>query len=220
MQTFIDGLDIYIQGSVILAYFAVYLGGVLISFTPCVYPVIPIHVSYIGAQSSGSKMKGFVLSLCYVFGMALTYTFLGCFAALTGGFFGRIQTNPWTYLIVGNICVFLGLSMFEIFNLPLPRSLTKFQPKGNKKGMIGSFLIGMASGFVLGPCTAPVLAVLLSYVATKQNVVFGTTLLFVFAFGMGTLLIILGSFTGLLSSLPNAGMWMVRVKKGDRKSVV
>ena len=175
--------------------------------------MIPINVAYIGGQSSGSKMKGFVLSLFYVLGMALAYTFLGCFAALTGRLFGQIQTNPWTYFIVGNVCIILGLSMFDIFSLPLPRFLNRFQPKEKKKGLLGSFVVGIASGFVLGPCTAPILAVLLSYVATKQNILFGMSLLFVFAFGMGTLLIILGSFAGFLTNLPKAGTWMIRIKK-------
>ena len=212
IQNFLNTLEGYIQDTFILAYLAVYLGGVLVSFTPCVYPVIPITVAYIGGQSSGSKSKGFLLSVFYVLGMALTYTFLGSFAALTGKLFGRIQTNPWTYFIVGNICVLLGLSMFEIFTLPLPRFLSRFQPK-EKRGILGSFLVGAASGFVLGPCTAPVLAVLISYVATRQNIIFGMSLLFIFAFGMGTLLIILGTFTGLLANIPKAGMWMERIKK-------
>ncbi len=213
IENLTDSLEIYLQGSFLVAYLAVYLGGVLVSFTPCVYPVIPMTVAYIGGQSSGSKIKGFVLSIFYVFGMALTYTFLGSFAALSGKLFGQIQTNPWTYFTVANICILLGLSMLEVFTIPLPRFLTKFQPKDKKKGILGSLLVGAASGLVLGPCTAPVLAVLLGFVATRQNIIFGMGLLFVFAFGMGTLLIVLGTFTGLLANIPKADMWMVRVKK-------
>ncbi len=213
IENFLNSLELYIQGSFVLAYLAVYLGGVLVSFTPCVYPVIPITVAYIGAQSSGSKLKGFVLSIFYVLGMALAYTFLGSFAALTGKLFGQIQTNPWTFFIIANLCILLGLSMLEVFTLPLPSFLTRFQPGERKKGLLGSFLVGAAAGFVLGPCTAPVLAVLLSFVATRQNIIFGMGLLFVFAFGMGTLLIILGTFTGLLANVPKAGAWMVRIKK-------
>lgn len=213
VQNLLNNLEIYLQDSFILAYLAVYLGGVLVSFTPCVYPVIPINVAYIGGQSSGSKVKGFLLSIFYVLGMALAYTFLGSLAALTGRLFGQLQTNPWTYFIVANICILLGLSMLEVFNLPLPRFLTKGQPKERRKGVLGSFLVGVASGFVLGPCTAPVLAVLLGFVATKQNILFGMSFLFIFAFGMGTLLIVLGTFAGLLTNLPRAGVWMVRVKK-------
>lgn len=213
IQNFLNGLEGYLQGSLILAYLAVYMGGIMVSFTPCVYPVIPINVAFIGGQSSGSKFKGFILSLCYVLGMGIAYTFLGCFAAITGRLFGQVQASPWTYFIVGNICILLGLSMFEVFSLPVPKILNRIQTQENKKGMIGGFFVGFASGFVLGPCTAPVLAVLLSYVATKQNIIFGMSLLFVFAVGMGTLLIILGTFTGFLASLPKAGIWMVRVKK-------
>ncbi len=213
IQGFLDSLEGYIQGLSILAYLAVYLSGVLVSFTPCVYPVIPITVAYVGGQSGGSKLKGFILSLFYVLGMAVAYTFLGGFAALSGKLFGQIQTNPWTYFVVANICILLGLSMLEVFLLPLPGFLTRSQPGERRKGIWGSFFIGIASGFVLGPCTAPVLAVLLSFVAAKQNIIFGMSLLFVFAWGIGTLLIVLGTFTGLLAGIPKAGAWMVRIKK-------
>ncbi len=196
-----------------LACLAVYLGGLLVSFTPCVYPVIPITVAYVSARSGGSRLRSFVLSLVYVLGMSFTYTVLGSVAALTGSLFGQIQTNPWTFFIVANVCVLLGLSMLGVFSLPLPRLLTASQPRSEGGGFMGSFFVGAASGLVLGPCTAPVLAVLLTYVATSQNVIFGILLLFLFAFGMGTLLIILGAFSGLLSALPSAGAWMLRVKQ-------
>lgn len=212
IEGFINGFDTYIQGSILLAYVAVYIGGVLVSFTPCIYPVIPITVAYIGSQSTGSKIKGFFLSVVYVIGTSITYTILGSIAALSGQLFGSIQTNPWTYLIVANICILMGLSMLGVFTLPLPGFLSRSR-SSRKKGYIGSFLLGAASGLILGPCTAPVLGALLGYVATKQNVFFGMSMLFVFAFGMGTILIILGTFTGLLASIPKAGQWMVKIQK-------
>jgi thiol:disulfide interchange protein DsbD len=102
--------------------------------------------------------------------------------------------------------------MLDVFTLPLPQFLsTSHSPR--KKGFVGSFLLGGASGLILGPCTVPILSVLLGYVASKENVIYGTSLLFVFAFGMGTLLIILGTFTGLLTSIPKAGEWMVKIQK-------
>lgn len=215
IQNFIDNPDAYLQGPFILAYLVVYLGGVLISFTPCVYPVAPITVAYIGAHGSGSKLRGFLLSIVYTLGMALTYTGLGGFAALSGRLFGQIQANPWTFFIIANICILMGLSMLEVFMIPLrmPGFLTKLQPGEKRKGIPGSFLVGVASGFIIGPCTAPVLAVLLGLVAAKQNIVFGMSLLFVFAFGMGTLLIILGTFAGLIANIPKSGMWMTRINK-------
>jgi cytochrome c-type biogenesis protein len=211
MENFIDNLSVYLHGSFILAYLAAYLGGVFVSFTPCVYPVIPITVAFIGAHGSGSKVTGFVLSVIYVLGMSITYTALGAVAALTGKLFGQIQTNPWTYFIVANICIFMGLSMLEVFILPVrtPGFLTKVQSRD--KGFLGSFLTGVFSGLVMGPCTVPVFAVLLSYIATTQHIFFGMSLLFIFAFGMGTLLIILGTFAGLFASMPKSGVWMTRI---------
>jgi len=211
MESIIDSLSVYLHGSFILAYVAAYLGGVFVSFTPCTYPVIPITIAFIGAHGSGSKVKGFILSITYVLGMALTYTALGSLAALTGKLFGQIQTNPWTYFIVANICILMGLSMLEVFVLPLwtPSFLIKAQPK--KKGILSSFFVGAISGLVMGPCTAPVLAVLLSYVATSQNIIFGISLLFIFSLGLGTLIIILGTFTALLANMPKSGIWMTRI---------
>lgn len=211
MENFINGLSVYLHGSFILAYLAAYLGGVFVSFTPCMYPVIPITLAFIGAHGSGSKVKGFVISIVYVLGMSLTYTALGAVAALTGKLFGQIQTNPWTYFIVANICILMGLSMLEVFTLPVrvPGFVTKVQSR--RKGLLGSFFIGAVSGLVIGPCTAPVFAVLLSYVATSQDIVFGMSLFFIFALGMGTFLIILGTFAGLLASIPKSGMWMTRI---------
>ena len=211
MENFINGLSVYLHGSFILAYLAAYLGGVFVSFTPCMYPVIPITLAFIGAHGSDSRVKGFVLSIVYVLGMSLTYTALGAVAALTGKLFGQIQTNPWTYFIVANICILMGLSMLEVFMLPVrvPGFLTKVQSR--RKGLLGSFFIGAVSGLVIGPCTAPVFAVLLSYVATSQDTIFGMSLFFIFALGMGTFLIILGTFAGLLASIPKSGMWMTRI---------
>jgi cytochrome c-type biogenesis protein len=213
MENFINGLSVYLHGSFILAYLAAYLGGVFVSFTPCMYPVIPITLAFIGAHGSGSKVKGFVLSITYVLGMSLTYTALGAVAALTGKLFGQIQTNPWTYFIVANICILMGLSMLEVFTLPVrvPDLVTKVQSR--RKGFWGSFFIGAVSGLVIGPCTAPVFAVLLSYVATSQDIIFGMSLFFIFALGMGTFLIILGTFAGLLASIPKSGMWMTRINQ-------
>src|SRR5512146_228199 len=86
-----------------------FAGGVLASFTPCTYPMMPITVAFIGGKARGSKRKGFVLSVFYVLGLAIVYSSLGIFAALTGQMFGAITASPWTYLIVGNIVLFFGL---------------------------------------------------------------------------------------------------------------
>ena len=215
METLLDIFYLYIADSSFLAFPAAYLGGILISFTPCVYPVAPITIAFIGAHSAGSRWKGFRLSLVYVLGLALTYTFLGGIAALSGRLFGQIQANPWTYFFLANVCILVGLSMLGVLLLPwkTPEFLIKLQPREKKRGALGSFLVGAASGLVVGPCTAPVLSVLLAYVSTRQNAIFGMSLLFVFSLGLGTLLIVLGTFAGLLSSLPGSGEWMTMVNR-------
>jgi thiol:disulfide interchange protein DsbD len=212
IENLLNNLTLYLQESVLLAFLAAYIGGVLISFTPCTYPLIPVTVGFIGAQGSSSKLRGFLLSLVYVCGLALTYSLLGALAALSGKLFGQMQTTTWTYFIMANLCLFMGLAMLDVFtiSLPIPQKLAKFS--GNKKGFFSSFLIGAISGVVMGPCTAPVLAVLLGYVAMQTNLLLGLSLLFIFAFGMGTLLIILGTFAGLISSLPQSGKWMIKIK--------
>ena len=207
-----SSLETSLRSAPLMAYAVAYLSGLLVSFTPCIYPVVPVTVAYISTQSGGSRLRGFTLSLVYVLGTSFTYTVLGSAAAFSGMLFGRIQTNPWTFFLMANICVLMGLSMLGVFTLPLPQSGGPGS-RGTRKGLAGAFILGAAVGLALGPCTAPVLGVLLGYVATKQNPFFGMSLLFVFAFGLGTVLILLGSFSGLLASLPKAGPWMVRVQK-------
>ncbi|MFH1753005.1 MAG: cytochrome c biogenesis protein CcdA [Candidatus Omnitrophota bacterium] len=194
-----------------VAYPIALLAGILTSFTPCVYPVIPITIGYIGAKSGGSKGKGFILSLSYIVGIAITYSVLGGIAALTGRLFGQISMSPITYFLIANICIVLGVSMLGVFEIRLP-SIQFSGVKG--KGIFPAFLMGLAAGLVMGPCTAPVLAVILTYVAAKQNLLYGTTILFTFAFGMGFLLIVLGTFTGIIVSMPKAGPWLDKIKKG------
>jgi thiol:disulfide interchange protein DsbD len=208
----LSGFEAYLAGASPLAYVMAYLAGVLVSFTPCIYPVIPVTVAYMASQSAGSRTRGLALSLVYVLGTSFTYTVLGLAAAMTGQLFGQIQTSPWTYFFVANICILMGLSMLGVFTLPLPGFLSRASARQGS-GYPGAFLLGASMGLVLGPCSAPVLGVLLGYVATQQNLLFGTSLLFVFAFGMGTLLIVLGTFTGLLAGIPRAGEWMVIVQK-------
>ena len=214
IENFVGSLSAYLQDSVFLSFLAVYLGGVLISFTPCIYPVVPITVAFIGARGE-SKGRSFFLSLIYVLGMAFTYTILGAVAALSGKLFGQIQSNPWTYFVIGNICILMGLSMFDLFTLSIrtPASITRARSRKGREGMAGAFGVGAASGLVMSPCTAPVLAVILSYAATRQNVAFAAGLLFVFACGMGTLLLLAGTFAGFLAGIPKSGVWMVRISR-------
>jgi len=194
-----------------LAYVIVFAAGVLTSFTPCVYPMIPVTVTYIGGAQAGSKKRAALRTLVYVLGIAIVYSSLGAFAALTKSFFGQISTNPWIYFVVGNVIILFGLSMLDAVVIPIPGMLTRGAKGGDN--YLGALVMGMASGLVAAPCTAPVLGTLLSYVGSSGSVVYGASLLFTFAFGLGFLLLILGTFAGVLTSLPKAGAWMVTVKK-------
>jgi thiol:disulfide interchange protein DsbD len=199
-----------LQGN-IFDYPIVFFKGVLVSFSPCIYPLIPVTISYLGVSAEQSKLKGFLLSLIFVFGIALTYSVLGFIAAITGKLFGQITANPITYFLVGNIYLFFGLSLMGLFDLPFLKIPLKIKPKS--KGYLSCLFLGISSGLVISPCVSPILGAILSYVATKQNLVFGATLLFVFAYGMGTLLIIVGTSTSILLSLPKPGIWQNLVKK-------
>jgi len=214
IENLVNNLSLYLETSVFLAFLAAYLGGIVISFTPCTYPLIPVTIGFIGVQGSSSRLRGFVVSLFYVIGLAVTYSVLGAAAALSGRIFGQMQTTPWTYFIMANLCLVMGLSMLDVFNIsiPIPQKLMNMTNQNNKKGFLNSFLIGTVSGVVIGPCTAPALGVLLGYVAVKTNVLLGMGLLFVFAFGMGTLLIIVGTFAGIIAALPKSGKWMTKIK--------
>jgi len=212
MEELLSQLNTYLQGAPLLALPAAFLAGVLTSFTPCIYPLIPITVGIIGAKSSQTRKRGFILSLMYVLGLALVYAALGAFAALSGKLFGQISTNMWTFLLVGNLFFLFGLSMLDVFSLELT-FLQKWSPAAKGTGLLTALLFGGVSALIAGPCTTPVLGTLLAFVASRQNVMLGFTMLFLFAFGMGFLLIIVGTFTGLLSTIPRSGAWMITIKK-------
>ena len=154
------------------------------------------------------------MSLSYVLGMAVTYAAIGTVAAVTGRVFGQVAASPVTNIVVGNICILMALSMLDVFHLPVPAFLSGASAGKRRSGVVGAFAIGLMSGLVVGPCTAPVLGALLVYVGARQNVLFGTSLLFVFALGMGVILLVVGTFTGLLANLPKSGRWTETVKKG------
>ncbi|RJP78062.1 MAG: DUF255 domain-containing protein [Candidatus Zixiibacteriota bacterium] len=195
-----------------LALFLVFLGGILTSFTPCVYPIIPITISYIGARSGGSKLGGFFLSLFFVLGMAVMYSSLGVIAALTGGVFGGLTQNPVVYGVIIMIFLAMGASMMGAFDLQLPASWQGKLQSGQRRGALGAVFMGAASGLIAAPCVGPVLVALLTWVAQTGSVVVGFGLLFSFSLGLGLLFVVIGTFAGALSALPQAGGWMETVK--------
>jgi thiol:disulfide interchange protein DsbD len=153
----------------LLAYPAAFVAGLLISLTPCVYPVIPIQLAFISSQTvsalhSGKSIssRGFTLSALFVIGMATIYAALGAFASLTGALFGSWAASPWTYVVVGNVVLLMALSMLDVFHFSEPQFLTRWNPRPKNKGYLSALLIGASSALVVGPCTSPALGSLLS----------------------------------------------------------
>ncbi len=200
------------QGS-ILALLLVFVGGILLSFTPCVYPVIPITIGYIGAKAEGKPLRGFILSLSFVLGIAVVYSALGVFSALTGTLFGSISGSPGVRFFVVAVFVIMGFSMIGLFDINLPSSWQGKLQSGSRKGLGGAFLIGMVSSLVIAPCVGPVLVALLTWVAQSGSVVLGFTYLFVLSLGLGMLFLVIGTLSGALTALPQAGAWMENIKK-------
>ncbi len=192
-------------------YLVAFLGGILVSFTPCVYPLIPVSVGYIGIRANNSKLRAFILSLIYVTGIAVTYSILGLLASLTGKIFGTIATHPLTYLIAGVVIIVFGFSLLNMVTISLPNFI-KF-PKPKQENYFSTFLLGLSSGLMISPCLTPVLGSILVYLATKKSLLYGMTLLLSFAYGMGIILILSGTLSAVLMNLPKSGKWMLYIKK-------
>jgi len=188
-----------------------FLAGFLASLTPCVYPLIPISVGYVVGNAQNSKIRGFFLSLFYVTGIAITYSFLGILAVLTGSFFGKFSSSPLVNLISGILIFIFGLSMFDLFSFNFNLNL-KF-PARKKVNYFLALLLGLVSGLMISPCLSPILGAILAYLATKNNIFYGAFLLLSFSYGMGLIFILIGTFGVGIAGLPKSDKWMLVIKK-------
>jgi cytochrome c-type biogenesis protein len=197
--------------------------GVLTSLTPCVYPMIPITAAIVGGRSSSeqsgatiaSKWRPLGLSLVYVLGLATVYAGLGLLAGLTGTMFGTVSANPWAYFTMANLLLIAALAMLDVLPVRVPSSILQRAANAGTGGRVaGAFIMGAASGLVAAPCSAPVMAAVLTWVSTTKSAFLGFAYLFTFSVGMCTLLIVVGLSAGAISRLPRAGAWMLNVKKG------
>lgn len=190
----------------------VFVTGILTSLTPCVYPVVPLAVTYLGARSASSRLRAFSLASAYVAGMVICYTILGAAAALSGTAFGTATQRWWVYGAVATVILLFGLSMFGLFSFQLPGWLTAIAGRKKGPGYRGAVLMGATSGLVTAPCTAPVLGTLIIPMISQRSVALGSLLLAVFGLGMGMLFLVVGTYSGVLASLPRSGRWMNAVK--------
>ncbi|MDO8488967.1 MAG: cytochrome c biogenesis protein CcdA [Candidatus Omnitrophota bacterium] len=188
-----------------------FFGGIVASFTPCVYPLIPISAGYIVGNAQNSKIKGFLLSLFYVSGIAITYSSLGILAVLSGRMFGEFSVNPLVNLISGVIILIFGISMFDLFNFNF--TLNFKLPVHRKRSYFLALLLGLISGLMISPCLTPILGAILAYLSTTKNTLYGGFLLFSFSYGMGLIFILIGTFGVSFTGLPKPGKWMVGIKR-------
>jgi thiol:disulfide interchange protein DsbD len=188
-----------------------FFGGLLASFTPCVYPLIPISAGYIVGNAQNSKIKGFLLSLFYVTGIAITYSSLGILAVLTGRIFGEFSVNPIVNLISGVLILIFGLSMFDLFHFNFTLNLKL--PVHRKRSYFLALLLGLISGLMVSPCLTPILGAILTYLSTTKNLFYGGFLLLSFSYGMGLIFILIGTFGVSFTGLPKAGNWMLIIKR-------
>jgi cytochrome c-type biogenesis protein len=195
-----------------------FIAGVLTSLAPCIYPMIPITAAIVGGSAVGDaprpRSRTVVLTLTYVLGLALAYASVGLFAGLTGTLFGSVSTNPWVYFAMANLLVIAALAMLDVIPVRVPTwLLTRASTAGKGGSLYGVFVMGAASGLVAAPCSAPVMAAVLTWVTATKSGALGFIYLFVFSLGMCTILVVVGLFSGTLARLPRAGGWMVWVKR-------
>ncbi len=199
------------SSGLLLSLIFVFLGGLALNLTPCVYPLIPITIGYFGGQSEGKTSKLFVLGVLYVLGMALTYSVVGVVTALSGAVFGTLMQNPIVIVIIAGIFVVLALSMFGLYEIKMPDSMVA-KAGGARAGIFGAFFMGLTMGIVAAPCIGPFVLGLVTYVAAKGDVFYGFIMFFFLAIGLGTPYIFLAIFSGRIKSLPRAGFWMEGVR--------
>lgn len=212
-------MAIELSSSPLTAIPLIFAAGVLTSLAPCIYPMIPITVAIVGGDSaaqnsSAPRWRPLALSLSYAMGLALLYATLGLIAGLTGTLFGTVSSNPWAYFATANLLLLSALVMLDVIPLRLPSALMARAARAGSGGkMTGAFVMGGASGLVAAPCSAPVMAAVLTWVGVTRSGLLGFVYLFVFSLGMTTFLVLAGTFSGVLTRLPRAGVWMLWLKR-------
>ena len=199
------------SSGLLLSLIFVFLGGLALNLTPCVYPLIPITIGYFGGQSEGKTSKLFILGILYVLGMAFTYSIVGVVTALSGAVFGALLQNSIVIVFIAGIFVVLALSMFGLYEIKMPDSMVA-KAGGARSGVFGAFFMGLTMGVVAAPCIGPFVLGLVTYVAAKGDLFYGFIMFFFLAVGLGTPYLFLAIFSGRIKSLPRAGFWMEGVR--------
>ena len=190
----------------------IFAGGITLNLTPCVYPLIPITVSYFGGRSGQDRGKLYVHGICYIAGLSLTNSILGVVAAVTGALMGAILQNPIVLGVVAAILLFFASSLFGFWEFRLPSGLVQMASK-SYTGYFGTLFIGLTLGVVAAPCIGPFVLGLLAWVASMGSPWLGFVIFFTLSLGLGFPLFFLAIFSGQIKKLPQSGEWMLWVRK-------
>ena len=196
MDSFLQNVQTIVQNQHALAFFAVFIGGLISAASPCVLAAIPLIIGYVGGYSDGDKKKAALFSLVFVLGLSISFTLLGIGASFMGQFLGFM--GRWIYIGLSLVAIGMGLHLMGFVNIPLPFQKTR---QVKSKGLIGAFLLGLLTGTVSSPCATPVLAVILAYVSTQGDMMYGGSLLFVYALGHCALIFIAGLSIGFTENI-------------------
>lgn len=209
-QSFFPGADPEI--SLLLALGFLFVSGMALNLTPCIYPLIPITVSYFGGMSNEFRGKTLMHGLMYILGLSITNSVLGTLASFTGSMVGTLLQNPWVLIAIAAILLFLALSFFGLWEVRLPLALTRATSR-NFGGYFGTFFMGLTLGIVAAPCLGPFILALLAYAAKVGDPFLGFLYFFVLSLGIGLPLAVLAVFSGGVSKLPVSGGWLIWIKK-------
>jgi len=197
----------------LVAFLALFVLGLALNLTPCVYPMLGVTVSIFGARGAASTLQALGSALVYVLGMVVMYSALGVIAALTGGLFGAVLQSAAVQAGIGIIMLLMALSMFGAYEFQPPAWLLSRLGGTGTTNVLGLFASGVFVGVFAAPCVGPAVVALATVVGAKADVGFGLITFATLALGLGAPYIVLGTFTGLLHTLPRSGDWMVWVKK-------
>jgi len=193
-------------------FLALFVGGLLLNLTPCVFPMLGITVSIFGARRQEPLPKVFATAVLYVLGICVTYTALGVVAALTGGLFGSALQSVWVSVVLGGIMLLLSLSMFGLYEMQPPTWVLARLGGAQATNFAGAFVSGLGVGVIAAPCVGPFVVAVLALIAQKGQLGFGMQTMFTLSLGLGFPYLFLATFSNLLQSLPRSGDWMDWVK--------
>ncbi len=205
-------LEQLFRSSPLLGLGASFLAGILVSFSPCSYPLIVVTLGVIGTTSLESRLKSFLISLLYVSGIIFVYVIFGLVASFAGILLERLYLNPFTYLLLTAFFLVFGLAQLDLIKLKIPY-FHKVTPLNKEKNKLSIFFFGVVSGLAIIPCNFPVLGAIFSLLSLKQDVFFGFFSLFLFSLGYGIIFLVLGVSTALIRKLPKYNIWFRVIRK-------